>query len=188
MIRMMSTIMIIRMILRTIGQRNLEMEIMTMDDSHEKILGMGIDELELSVRSYNCLKRAGINTVEELCKMSSEDMMHVRNLGRKALEEILQKLKDMGLGLGYDGQEQETYTEFNHPGRNRCDQLREIRRRIAKANNIEFEPIECHHTEPCLGTCLMCDYEVSYLDRKLQEKQGRGEKIELKGLMSGKDE
>lgn len=57
-----------------------------------------------------------------------------------------------------------------------------------KANNIEFEPIECHHTEPCLGTCLMCDYEVSYLDRKLQEKQGRGEKIELKGLMSGKDE
>ena len=87
------------MILRTIGQRNLEMEIMTMDDSHEKILGMGIDELELSVRSYNCLKRAGINTVEELCKMSSEDMMHVRNLGRKALEEILQKLKDMGCAL-----------------------------------------------------------------------------------------
>ena len=93
---------------------------MTMDDSHEKILGMGIDELELSVRSYNCLKREGINTVEELCKMSSEDMMHVRNLGQKALEEILQKLKDMGLGLGYDGQEQETYTEFNHPGRNRA--------------------------------------------------------------------
>ena len=55
MIRMMSTIMKIRMILRMIGQRNLEMEIMTMDDSHEKILGMGIDELELSVRSYNCL-------------------------------------------------------------------------------------------------------------------------------------
>ena len=57
---------------------------MTMDDSHEKILGMGIDELELSVRSYNCLKRAGINTVEELCKMSSEDMMaksrkHIQN-------------------------------------------------------------------------------------------------------------
>lgn len=57
-----------------------------------------------------------------------------------------------------------------------------------KANNIEFEPIECHHTEPCLGTCLMCDYEVAYLDKKLQEKQERGENIELKGLMSGKDE
>lgn len=159
-----------------------------MNDSHENLMGLGIDELELSFRSYNCLKRAGINTVEDLCKMSCDDMMHVRNLGRRSLEEILQKLKDMGLRLGDDVQEQETYTEFNHPGRDRCDQLREIRIKIARANNIEFEPIECHHTEPCLGTCLMCDYEVSYLDKKLQEKQERGEKIELKGLMSGKDE
>ena len=159
-----------------------------MGDSHEKIMGLGIDELELSVRSYNCLKRAGINTVEELCNMSSEDMMHVRNLGRRSLEEILQKLKDLGVGLGYDGSIQETYTELNQPGRDRCDQLRERRSKIAKANNIEFEPIEGHHTEPCLGTCLMCDYEVAYLDKKLQEKQERGENIELKGLMSGKDE
>ena len=157
-----------------------------MNDSHEIIMGLGIDELELSVRSYNCLKRAGINTVEELCNMSNEDMMHVRNLGRRSLEEILQKLKDLGVELKYNAQE--TYTEFNHPGRERCDQLREIRSKIAKANNIEFEPIECHHTEPCLGTCLMCDYEVAYLDKKLQEKQERGEKIELKVLMSGKDE
>ena len=159
-----------------------------MNDSHEILMGLGIDELELSCRSYNCLKRAGINTVEDLCNMTSDDMMHVRNLGRKALEEILQKLKDMGLELQQDGQEQEIYTEYNHPGRDRCDQLREIRKRIAKANNIEFEPLECHHTEPCLGTCLVCDYEVTYLDKKLQEKQERGEKIELKGLMSGKDE
>ena len=98
-----------------------------MNDSHEIIMGLGIDELELSVRSYNCLKRAGINTVEELCNMSSEDMMHVRNLGRRSLEEILQKLKDLGVKLEYDGSDQETYTEFNHPGRERCDQLREIR-------------------------------------------------------------
>ena len=58
-----------------------------------------IDELELSVRSYNCLKRAGINTVEELCNRTSEDMMKVRNLGRKSLEEVLAKLKELGLEL-----------------------------------------------------------------------------------------
>ena len=57
----------------------------------EKVLEMNIDELELSVRSYNCLKRAGINTVEELCNRTSEDMMKVRNLGRKSLEEVLAK-------------------------------------------------------------------------------------------------
>lgn len=62
-------------------------------------LDMTIDELELSVRSYNCLKRAGINTVGELCNKTPEDMMKVRNLGRKSLEEVLQKLKDMGFSL-----------------------------------------------------------------------------------------
>ena len=62
-------------------------------------LEMNIDELELSVRSYNCLKRAGINTVAELCNRTSEDMMKVRNLGRKSLEEVLQKLQELGLKL-----------------------------------------------------------------------------------------
>ena len=76
-------------------------EVMTerQDDEKEKVLEMNIDELELSVRSYNCLKRAGINTVEELCNKTPEDMMKVRNLGRKSLEEVLAKLKDLGLAL-----------------------------------------------------------------------------------------
>ena len=69
------------------------------DDEKEKVMEMSIDELELSVRSYNCLKRAGINTVEELCSRTSEDMMKVRNLGRKSLEEVLAKLKELGLQL-----------------------------------------------------------------------------------------
>ncbi|MDO4619598.1 MAG: DNA-directed RNA polymerase subunit alpha [Lachnospiraceae bacterium] len=70
----------------------------TSDDT-VKALEMNIDELELSVRSYNCLKRANINTVEELCNKTSEDMMKVRNLGRKSLEEVLAKLKELGLSL-----------------------------------------------------------------------------------------
>ncbi len=65
----------------------------------EKVLEMNIDELELSVRAYNCLKRAGINTVEELIDRTPEDMMKVRNLGRKSLEEVLAKLKELGLKL-----------------------------------------------------------------------------------------
>jgi len=69
------------------------------DNEKEKVLEMSIDELELSVRSYNCLKRAGINTVEELCNKTAEDMMKVRNLGRKSLEEVLTKLKELGLSL-----------------------------------------------------------------------------------------
>ena len=62
-------------------------------------LEMNIDELELSVRSYNCLKRAGINTVEELINKTPEDMMKVRNLGRKSLDEVLAKLRELGLKL-----------------------------------------------------------------------------------------
>ena len=69
------------------------------EDEKEKALEMSIDELELSVRSYYCLKRAGINTVEELCNKTPEDMMKVRNLGRKSLEEVLAKLKELGLQL-----------------------------------------------------------------------------------------
>ena len=76
-----------------------EIMVETESDEKEKVLEMNIDELELSVRSYNCLKRAGINTVEELCNRTSEDMMKVRNLGRKSLEEVLAKLKELGLEL-----------------------------------------------------------------------------------------
>jgi DNA-directed RNA polymerase subunit alpha len=69
------------------------------EESKDKILEMTIEELDLSVRSYNCLKRAGINTVEELTRKTEEDMMKVRNLGRKSLEEVEQKLEVLGLGL-----------------------------------------------------------------------------------------
>ena len=79
--------------------RTAEVMVEKEDDEKEKVLEMNIDELELSVRSYNCLKRAGINTVEELCNRTPEDMMKVRNLGRKSLEEVLAKLKELGLEL-----------------------------------------------------------------------------------------
>lgn len=69
------------------------------EETRDKILEMAIEELDLSVRSYNCLKRAGINTVEELTQRTDEDMMKVRNLGKKSLEEVTQKLTELGLSL-----------------------------------------------------------------------------------------
>ena len=69
------------------------------EDQKEKVLEMSIEELDLSVRSYNCLKRAGINSVQELTDKTEADMMKVRNLGRKSLEEVKFKLEDLGLGL-----------------------------------------------------------------------------------------
>lgn len=69
------------------------------DKGKEKVLEMTIEELDLSVRSFNCLKRAGINTVEDLINKSEDDMMKVRNLGRKSLEEVIQKLETLGFDL-----------------------------------------------------------------------------------------
>ena len=69
------------------------------DKGKEKVLEMTIEELDLSVRSFNCLKRAGLNTVEDLINKSEEDMMKVRNLGRKSLEEVVNKLASLGFSL-----------------------------------------------------------------------------------------
>ena len=71
-------------------------------ESDDRILERTIEELDLSVRSYNCLKRAGINTVHDLTEKSEPEMMKVRNLGRKSLEEVKVKLADLGLGLKND--------------------------------------------------------------------------------------
>ena len=77
----------------------LEIMIEKEEDQKEKALEMTIEELELSVRSFNCLKRASINTVEELTERTEEDMMKVRNLGKKSLDEVKNKLEELGLGL-----------------------------------------------------------------------------------------
>jgi len=84
-----------------LSDKGMSSEIMVEKDEKgkEKVLEMTIEELDLSVRSFNCLKRAGINTVEDLINKSEDDMMKVRNLGRKSLEEVIVKLQTLGLGL-----------------------------------------------------------------------------------------
>jgi DNA-directed RNA polymerase subunit alpha len=82
--------------------QNAEIMVEKEEDQKEKVLEMTIEELDLSVRSYNCLKRAGINTVQELTNKTEEDMMKVRNLGRKSLDEVKSKLAELGLALRKD--------------------------------------------------------------------------------------
>ncbi len=79
--------------------KNTEILVEKEEGKKEKVLEMSIEELDLSVRSYNCLKRAGINTVEDLACKTEEEMMKVRNLGKKSLEEVLNKLAELGLSL-----------------------------------------------------------------------------------------
>jgi len=82
--------------------KNAEIMVEKEESKKEKVLETTIEELDLSVRSYNCLKRAGINTVQDLTTRSENDMMKVRNLGRKSLEEVIHKLQGMGLALARD--------------------------------------------------------------------------------------
>lgn len=88
----------------TLSQEAMDAEIMVEKDDKgkEKALEMTIEELDLSVRSFNCLKRAGINTVEDLVSKSEDEMMKVRNLGRKSLEEVMAKLDSLGFKLNTD--------------------------------------------------------------------------------------
>lgn len=79
--------------------KNTEIMVEKEESKKEKVLELSIEELDLSVRSYNCLKRAGINTVEDLANKTEDDMMKVRNLGRKSLEEVLGKMAELGLAL-----------------------------------------------------------------------------------------
>ena len=79
--------------------KNTEIMVDREETIKEKVLEMTIEELDMSVRSFNCLKRAGIDTVEDLTNRTEEDMIKVRNLGKKSLEEVIQKLQSLGLSL-----------------------------------------------------------------------------------------
>lgn len=85
-----------------------------------------------------------------------------------------------------DGDEEDgpIYTEFDHPGRDVCDLLRDVRKKIAEKNDIKYEFEECHHTGPCKGTCPACEAELRYLEAELKKKIDRGEEVFIEGLAS----
>ena len=149
---------------------------------------VSLDELELSPREYSTLKRAGYNTVKELFEKVTED--EVRLGGHNRLEEgyrnnLIQRVKERYASL-YNKIAGRTIVSDEEqrklPGHEKCEKLREIRRKIAEANDIKFEPVKCDHNGPCFGTCPVCDEEIKYLDEQLQKKKKQGEDIVLNGL------
>ena len=79
--------------------KDMDILVKTDDDKQQQILSMKIEDMDFSVRSYNCLKRANIHTVEDLCRKTEDEMLKVRNLGKKSLDEVMQKLEAYGLSL-----------------------------------------------------------------------------------------
>ena len=79
--------------------KGMDILVKTEDDKQKQVLSMAIEDMDLSVRSYNCLKRANIHTVEDLTRKTEDEMLKVRNLGRKSLDEVIQKLESYGLSL-----------------------------------------------------------------------------------------
>ena len=150
--------------------------------TREQILDLSMEELDLSVRAYNSMKRAGIDTVRDLVTPREEGMMGVRNLGRKSIEEVFEKLKELGFEFKQNIEDGERGSTKEYPGHEKCHQLRGIRNKIAIANDIPYEPTECNHEGPCIGTCPVCDAEVKYLEEELQKKIDRGERIILDGI------
>lgn len=144
--------------------------------SQEEILALNVKDLNLSTVAYNSLRRAGIITVEDLVAPKPEGWMGVRNLGRKSIEEVLDKIKKLGYKV------EENNEDKKYPGREKCEQLRNIRIKIAELNDIEYEPAVCTHKGPCKGTCPVCDSEIKYLDSELQKKKQRGEEINITGI------
>ena len=135
----------------------------------EPLLGR-VDEEHMSVRRFNRSSRNRRNSTNNRFKKDPYDTGEIVK-GQTDTKESLKDIKN------------NNFNEHNHPGRDKCDRLREIRRKIADANGIEFKATECHHTEPCSGTCPACDAEIRYIDEQLRLKEERGERIVLKGLV-----
>ena len=154
------------------------------NESHETspVMGMAVDEIELSVRAYNCLRRAGINSLEELTQMTEDDLLKVRNLGIKSMKEVVEAMRKKGLSIKSSD---ETDVVIEEKSREKCNQLRQIRQKIAEANGIAYSPAECQNPHSaCTGTCPACEAEAEYLEKQLDEKQKRGEKISVRNILS----
>ena len=139
-----------------------------------------IEDLDLPRAIIRKLRHAGLTRIDDLCSKTCSELLSLPYLQEKDIDLIISELGDWGLSLRESARDVEA--EKTHPGREKCDQLRKIRKLIAEANDIAFEPAECHHTGPCKGTCPVCDAEIKYLDEQIQKKRARGEQVYLTGL------
>lgn len=150
--------------------------------SHDELMELPIEELELSIRTTNMFKRGGVKCLMDLITPKPSDWMGVRNLGRKGLDEVLGKIKKLGLSLGEAPQSGTEMEIFKNPGRKKCDELRKVRMEIAKENGIDYKPQQCFHKGPCQGTCPACDAELRFLTDEIAKKEKAGEAVNVNGL------
>ncbi len=148
------------------------------------ILQSKLEDMDLNPNIKKFFYENDYDTLEDLLTLELKDLLMYQKRYDFNSEEILNKIN---LIIRDDIERKgEVFTEENHPGKKICNSLRNIRRKIAEANDIPFETTDCHNTEPCRGTCPVCDSELEYLNKKIEEKVLNGEEVNLLGL--GEDE
>jgi hypothetical protein len=143
------------------------------------ILSKNVDELNLNHKIKRYFEENKVKTIKDIFKLNykklyeDKDSYYYKDIAPMVFE-LIDDIEKMDMEL---------YTEDKHPGKNRCELLKKIRKEIADANGIKFEPIECHHAGPCMGTCPACDKEIEYLDKKIRKMKENGIKVNLEGLV-----
>ncbi len=140
------------------------------------LLQAKIESLDLPDWVEEALYEAEIKTVEDILNLKLEDLIAIEGMTKEGITVIMDTLDRIGLGCN-ESEEVTGWTREDHPGVYKCNALREIRREIAKLNGIKYYEHECYNSNPCEGTCPLCDEEIAYLEEKLEEKEQRGEKI-----------
>ena len=138
-----------------------------------------LENLDHYCRACRSLEQAGRPRSGGTGRKAREELLSICSYAEEDAREIVDLLEKIRSSWKAPEDDQ---AEKKHPGRERCDRLRAIRRKIAEANNVDFHPDECHHRGPCSGTCPACEAEVRYLAKQLEDKRKRGEEVFLDGI------
>ena len=145
-----------------------------------KLLNTKIKSLDFDENFKEFATSNGYYTFEDILPLTVKDFIIYQREKRFDATEVVSKISEI---IQKDKKKYgEIYTIENHPGKSLCNTMRDIRKKIAKANNIPFESVECHNSGPCRGTCPACDAEIKYLNEQIEEKLERGERIRLAGI------
>lgn len=175
-----------------------------MNDLQRRILLKSeISELELGKQIVDTLSKYGITQVDHLLRLRINDFVDIQGLELDDAIQILCRIQEIGLGFDRckdageeklnnsqmlkdcENSQEDADAMKRVPGKEKCSELREIRKTIADANGIEFNTTECRHADPCAGTCPVCDAELEYLDKELQNIREKGGNVVLPGIAQG---
>ena len=145
-----------------------------------RLLNSKIKDLDFDNAFKKTAELKGYTTFEDLLQLTIKELIVFQRDKEYDATDVVSKISEI---IRVDKEKYGgIYSEDNHPGKSACNTARKIRKKIAEANNIPFEPIECHNSEPCLGICDACDKEIEYLNKQIEMKIKRGEIINLEGV------